>query len=161
VSQPKRDPLQPAKTPGKRHVPTEQSRNEVSAWATVQHPHHQIAILLNISTPTLLKHYRHELDLGEARGCGLVAKTLFTMATVDKNLGALCFIAKCRMGYRETAVIQNQLLDKDGNAVDQPKLGISWSDGGPGLPRKDLTDERARTDEPENANEDAESAQRH
>jgi hypothetical protein len=149
-------PQAAAKRPGKKHVPTEQSRNEVTAWATVQHPRHQIAILMNISTPTLLKHYAAELDLGEARGCGLVAKTLFTMATVDKNLGALCFIAKCRMGYRETAVIQNQLLDAKGNPVDQPKIGISFSDGGPGLPQKALSYDPSDPEKPTDANEDAE-----
>jgi hypothetical protein len=144
------------KMPGKRHRKTEMAANEVKAYATVHVPHHQIAILMNISTPTLLKHYRRELDEGDARGCALIAKTLFTRATVDRDLGALCFIAKCKMGWRETQVVQNQLLDKDGNPVDQPKLGISFTDGGPGLPMKALTHDQSRAPlESETSDEEA------
>jgi hypothetical protein len=147
---------------GKKHVPTEQSINEVRAYATVGTPHHDIAMLIDVSTETLLKYYRPQLDQGKARGVAMVAKTLYTMATVDNNLGAAIFFLKCQGGWRETSVVQSQLLDADGKPVDQPKLGISFSDGGPGLPLKALTHgNRDNVEEPSAADSDAEPSVTH
>jgi hypothetical protein len=152
---------------GKRHKPTDTSRNEVRAYATVGTPHHDIALLIGVATETLLKYYRAELDEGKARGNAHVAKTLYTLATQGlgqqgPNLGAMIFWLKSQAGWRETTIVQNQLLDKDGNPVDQPKLGISFTDGGPGLPLKALThDDPATVIEPEAAVEDAEQPVTH
>jgi hypothetical protein len=140
----------------RRHIKSDQSSNEVRAYATVGTPHHDISVLMNLSTKTLLRHYRKELDEGKARGNATVAKTLFTAATVGNNLGAQMFWLRCQAGWREVQVVQNQLLDKDGNAVDQPVLGISFSDGGPGMPLKALThDHPVAVIEPQETDEDA------
>jgi len=148
--------LAPPKTPGRKHIKTETSANEARAYATVGTPHHDIALLMNISTPTLLKYYGAELAQAKARGVAMVAKTLYTKATVDQEPWAICFYLKCQGGWRETSVVQNQNLDKDGNPVDQPKIGISFSDGGPGLPQKALTYEPAAAEESQSPDEDAE-----
>ena len=151
----------PPRTPGKRHKKTDQLSNEARAYATVGTPHHDIALLMNMTTVTLLKYYRQELDEGKARGNATVAKTLFTLATVDHNLGAMIFWLKAQAGWRETQVVQNQLLDKDGNAVDQPVLAIKWDDGGPGLPMKALTHDREPINESESEDETAEHSRPH
>ena len=144
------------KTPGKKHVKTDVLANEARAYATVGTPHHDIALLMNISTPTLLKYYATELAQAKARGVAMVAKTLYTKATVDQEPWAICFYLKCQGGWRETSVVQSQQLDKDGNPVDHPKLGISFSDGGPGLPQKALTYDREPPLESKDADEDPE-----
>jgi hypothetical protein len=145
-----------AGTRGKKHIKTEKDSLEARAYATVGTPHHDIALLMNISTPTLLKYYKLELDQGKARGNATVAKTLFTMATVDMNLGAAIFWMKSQAGWREVNVVQNQLLDAQGRPVDHPKLGISFADGGPGLPKKALIYEPGAAEKPEATDEDPE-----
>jgi hypothetical protein len=151
-----RKPVTPAKTPGKRHVKTELLANEARAYATVGTPHHDIALLMNISIKTLLKYYGEELAQAKARGVAMVAKTLYTKATQDQEPWAICFYLKCQGGWRETSVIQNQALDKHGNPVDQPKLGISFTDGGPGLPQKALVYDPDGAQKPKDEDEDAE-----
>jgi hypothetical protein len=51
------------------HQPTEATRREGRGAAARFIPHHAIAALVGISNKTLLKHYREELDLGDAQGC--------------------------------------------------------------------------------------------
>ncbi len=57
------------------HQPTEATRREVRGAAAFI-PHEAIAALVGISNKTLLKHYREELDLGDAQGCLRGAKAL-------------------------------------------------------------------------------------
>ena len=116
------------------HEKTDVSIAKVTALAMVGVPHHDIALLADISIKTLLKHYRVELDKGKAQANAKIAGRLYALASNEKspNLGAICFWLKCQAGWRETQVIQNQHLDKNGNPVDPPKLGISFEDGGPG-----------------------------
>ena len=82
------------------HVKTDKTTKEVIAYAKVGVPHHDIAQLLYISTPTLLKHYREELDYGKAFGTSKVANKLFLMA-MEGNLGACIFWLKCQAKWRE------------------------------------------------------------
>jgi hypothetical protein len=134
--------------PGRpKHEPTDQMRGEVRAYATIGTPHKDIALLINLSLETLLKHYPEELAMGKARGIAQVAKTLYECATVLKQPWAVCFYLKVQAGWRETSVIQNQTLGADGNPVDPPKLGISFERGGPGLPK--VIDESLPFEEPE------------
>ncbi len=57
------------------HQPTEATRREVRGAAAFI-PHEAITALVGISNKTLLKHYREELDLGDAQGCLRGAKAL-------------------------------------------------------------------------------------
>jgi hypothetical protein len=115
----------------RRHQRTPESVTEVTAYATVGVPHHDIALLVHLSTKTLLKHYRKELDIGKARGNATISKRVFAMAAKG-HLGACCFWLKTQAGWRETSVVQNQALDRNGTPVDPPGLNISFEDGGPG-----------------------------
>jgi transposase-like protein len=92
-----------------------------------------IAKHIGVDAKTLRRYFRKELNEGHQDANALVARSLFGQA-IAGNTTAQIFWLKTRAGWRETAVVQNQLLDRDGNPVDQPKLGISFSDGGPGLP---------------------------
>ena len=82
------------------HVPTEIQRREVSAYAAVGTPHHDIAKLVGIDTKTLLKWYRDELDTGKARANAQVAKTLFQQA-IGGNITAAIFWMKAQAGWRD------------------------------------------------------------
>ena len=120
-------------------------------------PHHMISQLMGIDTKTLLKYYGEEMADGKARASYAVSKTLYAQATGEKdkdgnwtilpNLSAAIFWTKAQMGWREGSLLQTQQLGADGKPIDPPKLGISFDDGGPGLPRRvpydQESDERA------------------
>ncbi len=103
----------------------------VSALATCGTSHENIALNVGMALMTLYKHYREELDIGKAKGIAAVSRSLFECA-MDKQPWAVRFYLIVQGGWRETSVVQNQALDKNGNPIDPPKLGISFSDGGPG-----------------------------
>lgn len=69
-------------------------------------PQEDIAIVIDISEPTLRKHFRRELDLGIAKANARVGKSLFDQA-VNGNVTAAIFWTKSRMGWRETVNINH------------------------------------------------------
>ncbi len=83
---------------------------------------------------TLRKHFSDELELGTAEANGMVANVCYNMAISGLEPGMTAFWLKCRAGWRETAVIQNQQLDANGNPINpkQTLFAISFEDGGPG-----------------------------
>ena len=60
-----------------------------------------IAARLEISSRTLRKHFRAELDLGEIQANAKVAQTLFSLATSGQHPAATIFRMKTRRGWRE------------------------------------------------------------
>jgi hypothetical protein len=54
-----------------------------------------------IDLKTMRKHFSHELAVGVTKVNGLCAQGLVKLMQ-EGNLGALCFWAKTRMGWRET-----------------------------------------------------------
>jgi len=96
--------------PRPRHEPTHDLRTQIKAYATVGVPHHDIAVLVGLTTKTLLKYYRVELDAGKARGNATVARRLFAQAT-SGNLGAMIFWLKAQAGWREVHVQENRYPD--------------------------------------------------
>jgi hypothetical protein len=93
--------------PRPEHEPTDAQRLEAQSYAAVGVPHDQIGLLLGISKPTLIKHYRRELDIGKARANSAVGKSLFKQAT-SGNTAAAIFWMKAQAGWRETQVIENR-----------------------------------------------------
>lgn len=70
--------------------------------------HDDIAACLGtrgIDDNTLRKHFRRELDIGVAKVNALCGQGLVRLMQ-EGNLGALCFWAKTRMGWRETQKIE-------------------------------------------------------
>jgi hypothetical protein len=120
--------------------PTKEQRENVELLAAVGTVHPLIARMIlkengkPISTKTLTRHFKDELELGLAKANGIVGGKLFEMAISGNHDACTMFWMKTRAGWRETNVQQNQHLDKDGNAINPPSFGISWSDGGPGQP---------------------------
>lgn len=87
--------------PTPRHQPSDQQRAEAKAYAAVGVPHHDIALLLGITTKTLLKYYRHELDVGKAKANAQIGRCLFQQA-IQGNTAAAIYWTKTQMGWRET-----------------------------------------------------------
>ncbi len=104
----------------RRHSPTEEDRRTVKALSGYGVPQEDIAIHMDMDAKTLRKHYRRELDRGTIEANAKVAQTLFTMATVDKNVAAAIFWMKARAGWREKP------LPDEEQAPTPTKLVVSW-----------------------------------
>lgn len=105
----------------KRYKWTEKESIEVRTMAKVGVPHHDMCVLLgHISIKTLLKVYRKELDEGAAECHYNLGRKIYSMA-MNGDKAMLCFAAKCLMGWRETNVVQNQTLGKDGKPIEPIK----------------------------------------
>src|SRR5580692_1020931 len=88
--------------------PIEDQRRTVRAMAGFGVPQEEIATFLEIDAKTLRKHFRLELDRGAIEANVKVAQTLFTMATVDKNVTAAIFWMKARAGWREKMALTGE-----------------------------------------------------
>jgi DNA-binding NarL/FixJ family response regulator len=76
------------------HVPTPQSKAEVSALVSFGNNQEQIAQYLKISVDTLARHYRSELDTALIAANAQVANKLFRKATEENDLTAMIFWLK-------------------------------------------------------------------
>ena len=134
--------------------PTEGDRRTVEAMAAYGIPQTEIARVIGkdgIDPKTLRKHFDREIDIAEPRMIAKVAESLFNRATgkativhvnpdgskevvqagVQGDVGACCFILKCRAGWKE-----------------KNELALTGADGGPirtevtldlsGISREDL-----------------------
>jgi hypothetical protein len=107
-----------------RHDPTDAQRQTVRAMAGYGTPQADIALVIDISLPTLRLHYRRELDVSMAEANVQVAKSLYNMAVHDKNTAAAIFWLKARAGWREVAQLDlgavNGVKVTIENARDEP-----------------------------------------
>jgi hypothetical protein len=64
---------------------------------------------MEISPPTLSKHYREELDTGKIQANAKVAEALFNRATKGgaQAVTAMIFWLKCQAGWKETSVLEH------------------------------------------------------
>ena len=92
--------------PGRpRYAPTDKERAQARTLAAMGIPHTDIAIVLQVSTPTLRRHFRRELDSGAIEANAKVAAALFRAATADRpSVVAQIFWLKVRAGWREATV---------------------------------------------------------
>lgn len=112
------------------HIPTQKSRERVAMLAGYGLLQPQIASIVGVSVPTLAKYYRNEMDLGVAQTSAAVGKSLFQMATDDKNVQAAIWWSKSRMGWREAA-----RLPEEQPTQTTLKVEFRWADDTPmGLP---------------------------
>jgi hypothetical protein len=93
------------------HQPTDELRAQVEQMSSFGIPQENIARSIGISSPTLRKYYREELDTAEDKANGKVAGFLFTAASGDAItqgasyadcLRASMFWLKTRAGWKET-----------------------------------------------------------
>ena len=99
--------------------PNDEQRRTVKALAAVGVPQEAIAGYIDIDAKTLRKHFRQELDHGTLEANVKVAQTLFSMATVDRNVAAAIFWMKARGGWRE-----KNMLDTDGNPQEATQVTV-------------------------------------
>ena len=82
------------------HMPDSNERRQVQAMAAYGIPETYISGVLGIDPKTLRKHYREELDFGEAKANAQVAGFLFNSAK-NGNVTAQIFWLKTRARWRE------------------------------------------------------------
>jgi len=99
------------------HVPTVATRRQVIEFSAMGLTQMQISKLLGISSVTLVKSYREELDTAEARALFNVANNLYNIATDPTNkssAAAAMFWMKTRGGWRE----KNRLDEMEQKAIE-------------------------------------------
>lgn len=105
-----------------KHVPTDKDRQDVAAWVCAGIPFTAMADLLRIDETTLRRCYPTELEHGTAIANGAVAKQLMQQVLAG-NVTAMIWWTKTKMGWREKAPEDNQVLVKvDGKPVDAKEL---------------------------------------
>lgn len=87
------------------HIPTDEKRAVVRALAKYGVRQHDIAVQIGVTTGTLVKYYREDLDAGMAEAAEGLAKTAYQMA-MDGDVRMMIFLLKTRLGYRETTRIE-------------------------------------------------------
>lgn len=85
---------------GVEHVPTAETRARVASLAVVS-TQKDVATIMGMSEPTLVKHYALELRTAKASANAKVAGVLYGLASSGKNLGATIFWLKSQAGWRE------------------------------------------------------------
>lgn len=87
------------------HVPTDEKRAIVRALAKYGVRQHDIAVQIGVTTGTLVKYYRDDLDAGMAEAAEGLAKTAYQMA-MDGDVRMMIFLLKTRLGYKETTRVE-------------------------------------------------------
>lgn len=113
------------KHPGGRpaYIPNEATAKQVKTLAAMGMPHVDIGRVVGVSSPVLRRHYRKELDQGEADANAQVAQSLFKQAT-DKekpNVVAAIFWLKCRANWKD----HDNIGKKEQRALDAKKTASS------------------------------------
>jgi len=93
------------------HIKTEKSQGEVAALTSFGTTQEEIASYLGISSDTLTRHYRDEIDNSVVRANAKVAAQLFRKATEQDDIRAQIFWLKTRAKWRETND-DNSVTDK-------------------------------------------------
>ena len=108
--------MTPKKNGRPQYAPTDKERAQCKALAAMGVPNTDIAIVLQISTPTLRRHFRHELDSGIIEANAKVAQSLFKQATdpAKPSVVAAIFWLKVRAGWTESG------SNRDPQAEEQP-----------------------------------------
>ncbi len=93
----------------------------MSGWGV---PQADIALLLGISQPTMIKHLRAELDQGLAKANAKIGQTMFQMATTPgPHQGRMAiFWAKARMGWREVPSEVTVTLKDERESTEEERL---------------------------------------
>lgn len=93
------------------HVPTDQTKAQVSALVGFGITTTEISQYLGISRPTLHKYYQFELDNGKVAANVKVAQSLFKQC-MEGNTTSMIFWLKTRAGWRETS--RHEVTGPDG-----------------------------------------------
>lgn len=102
------------------HAPTPELRQRVETYVACGVTHEQISRLLNISRPSLEKHYRAELDNGAAVANGRIAGKLYEKA-LSGDSACMFFWLKTRARWQEV-----QRYEHAGDPDRPVALSIRW-----------------------------------
>lgn len=100
---------------------TEANKKIVKTMSGFGLPQAQIAASLGISIDTLFKYFEEELKAGNAEINLKVSKRLYDIALDVNNKGSLSacmFIAKTRLGWKETNKVESEITGKDGGPIE-------------------------------------------
>jgi hypothetical protein len=111
--------------------PQRKSRFKVWIMAAAGHQQVRIAGILQISHPTLRKHYRQELDFGMDEANANVVLSLYRIATGRTSQAAIAamFWLKTRAGWRETSPAPPPDTAAAALALGPPTINVNF--GGP------------------------------
>lgn len=118
------------------HKPDKKSRDIVMKLARIGTPQEVIGdVLGGIHRETVAKHYRRELDLSAAEANAEVANSLYQNA-VNGQVAAQIFWCKSRLGWKETAVLEQKqefaiLIDGPKELTEEEWLEESNGDPSP------------------------------
>lgn len=110
--------------PNHAHEPTEKDREQVLAMAGYGLPQTDIAVVMGISKPTLIKYYREELDKGIIIANSKVIESLFINATKKYNVTAQIFWAKNRCGWVDVKQMDQQVTHKFDGLTDRQRYHL-------------------------------------
>jgi hypothetical protein len=99
---------------GVEHIPTQEKRMLVRTLSAVGITYEDIAKKLQISSDTLTKHYRDDLDLGRIDANSKIGTKLFESAE-NGNISAQMFWLRTRAGWKETTGLE--LTGANGGAI--------------------------------------------
>lgn len=87
------------------HAPTQRDRDIVELLTGFQIPQDKIARVLRISVPTMLLHYRDEIDRGAATVESNLVGSLMQLCKQKDGTGlkAIMFTLQCRFGWSQYA----------------------------------------------------------
>lgn len=106
------------------HKKTGEMSRIVRVMAQYGAPQSDIAAEIGINVDTLAKYYSLEYAEGRVQADTVIRKTLFDMATKEKNVACLLFLCKTRLGMRETA--RTEIVSPDGS-LSAPAVTIDMS----------------------------------
>lgn len=86
----------------------DKTREQIKSLSGMGIPHEQICALMDMTKPTLYKHFKEELCVGKATANSQIAKNLYKIATGNSRqaLTACIFWLKTQCGWTETARIE-------------------------------------------------------
>ena len=99
---------------GKKYEPTDENKKLVKTLAAVGITFEDIATKLEISSDTLVKYYKKELDDGRIDANASIGQTLFQQAK-NGNTAAAIFWLKTRAQWKETNALE--VSGADGGVV--------------------------------------------
>lgn len=126
--------------------PTDQDKKIVYSYAAYGATNEDIAAILGMDNKTLTKRFPEELLSGRATAKNTIAQRLYNIAigkdaiihpdtkeviapAIKPNLSALIFLAKTRLGWKETAVLeQNVQVQSAGVQIYLPDNGMRCED---------------------------------
>jgi len=98
----------------KPHVPDDKDRLLVKSLSAVGMPYEDISRKLKITSDTLVKYYKDELELGRADANAEIARTLYQQAK-NGNVAAMVFWLKTRARWTEKH--QHEISGIDGQPI--------------------------------------------